>query len=160
MAKILDDNYELDEKDPASYSIIPPGEYNFEVMDFKRTREPYRNKKSNIDIGDCPCREVSLKIYDDDGHDFGGINDKLYLIDDADWKLKMFFSSIGMRKHGEKFRMDWEGAKRKHGRVKIKNTVKDSTKTPGEKVIFCNVERYLDPPTASAAPASGDDNPL
>jgi len=126
---------------------IPEGEHYFRV----------RNVTKGFDEKhQCDAATVTLEVRA--GETTATIQDKLPCHTAFEWKLGAFFKSLGLRKSGEKLRMNWDAAVGQWGRCKI--VIKK-----GRERDFHNIGSYLDrngkqPPAwcveplgAAAAPA-------
>jgi len=126
----------------SSFTEIEDGEYNFEVKSWKKGRhEPKPGSK----LPPCNKAILDVEIYDDDGRSLGNIDHNLFLHSRTEGLICQFFRSIGSRKHGEKLQMNWNTVPGSKGRCKIKNKTEDSRKHPGEKVTYCQIDKFLDP---------------
>lgn len=127
------------------FIVLEPGEYAFEVNKFERsTYTPSANAKTPA----CKMALVTIKISTKEGDCY--IVDKFPMASTMEWKISSFFRSIGMKKHGEPIKIDWEGAIGKTGICKVTKT--EGTKKDG--VFFNNIDRYVDP---RATTEGGDD---
>ena len=143
--KVFDWDDEI-ENDGEEFTTVEEGDYDFTVEKFERGNyTPGPNAKTPP----CNAADMTLKITTKDGDCF--VRDRLLLAGNNEWRISAFFRSIGMKKHGEKLKMDFKGAIGKTGRAHI-------TKTEGQTkgVYFNNVGKYIDPP-ASAAKKDKDD---
>lgn len=139
--KILDWDDEIeDDGNGGSFITLEPGDYEFEVSKFERSHyTPSASAKTPA----CNQANITLKISTDEGDAY--ILDKFPMASSMEWKISAFFRAVGMKKHGEKLKMDWNGSIGKKGKCKI-------IKTAGNKdgVFFNNVDRYIDPPVGKA----------
>ena len=121
------------ESDGQEYVAVVPGDYSFTVT--KVERKQYQGSDK---IPACNMAEVSGTI--DVPKGTATFRERLYLVGSQEWKLSSFFRCLGMKKHGEALKMDWNGSIGESGRATI-------TKTKGEKqdIFFNNVKAYLDP---------------
>ena len=105
------------EKDSPGFILLPTGDYDFEVVDFERSRHNGSNK-----LPPCPKATVHLKISgkDADGNEGSTtIKYNLFLHEKTEGMLCAFFTGIGQRKHGEKIKMNWGKVVGSTGRAKI-----------------------------------------
>lgn len=139
---ILDWNARIEDDGSGEFTLLPPGEYAFRVTSL----EYQRSNASN-----APMAKVTLEV-DYEG-ELVNVYDYLVLTKKAEWKLCSFFRSIGMKKHGEPFVMNWSRVVGAMGRAKMyveKYTKKDGTDGESNKV-----KHYIDSPGAvPAAPPS------
>lgn len=123
--------------DGEPFSMVPPGDYNFEITNLEKTKTA---KGDNM-------AKLTFKVYDDETE--GSITDNIVLIKRCEWKISQFFRSIGLKKHGETIKMHWNKVLGAKGRIRIK---KDSfIGKDGNERESRAVDRYLDP-------AQADDN--
>lgn len=129
-----DDTIEND-GEQSDFVTLEEGDYEFTVHKWERGHyTPTAGAKTPA----CNQVELTLQIRTKNGDAY--VNDKIQLASTMEWKLAAFFRSIGLKKHGEKLKMEWDKINGRKGRAHI-------TKTPGknEGVFFNNVARYLDP---------------
>ena len=138
--RVLGWDDEIQNDGQSSFTILPPGEYDFEVVDCKRGRhEP----KGNGKLPACPKATVVLRCYAPDGEQVD-LSHNLFLHSRCEGMLCEFFRGIGQRKHGEPLRPNWNAVVGSRGRCKV--AVRDYTKKDGEKGQSNDVKRFLDPP--------------
>ena len=111
--ELLDWDSEL-ENDGQQYVIVPPGDYTFTVTDVERANYNGSDKLP-------PCKMVTIKGTIDTDLGDATFQENLYLVRKQEWKLSAFFRSIGMKKHGEKLRMEWGKVPGARGKAKFKN---------------------------------------
>ena len=119
----------------SDFTILPEGDYDFEVVEFERARHAGSEK-----IPPCNKAVVSLKIKSDT--DETTIKHNLYLHSKTEGMLCAFFSAIGQRQHGEKLKMDWSKVVGSTGRAKIE--IKKITKDDGTVAEFNQVKKFYD----------------
>lgn len=102
------DTLNMDENEDQQYIKLEPGKYVFVVKEFHRTEY-----KGSAKIPACPCAEMVLAIGTVKGTATAKIN--FPLCSTVAWKIAAFFRSIGMKKRGEDFVMDFPGAVGKSG---------------------------------------------
>lgn len=130
--------------------VLEPGEYPFTVLSFERARFAGSEK-----VPPCPQAIVHLQINAPEGPVPMNVN--LFLHTRFEWKLCQFFTSLGLRQHGEKLRMNWAAVAGRSGRCKItKRTYKDRNGTDRE---ANDVDEFLDPISAPSAPQAGGFTP-
>lgn len=100
------------EKD-SEFSLLPEGDYDFEVIDFERARHPGSDK-----LPPCNKAIVHIKIVDKEGRS-NLIRHNLFLHSTTEGMLCAFFTGIGQRKHGEKITMNWNQVVGAKGRAKV-----------------------------------------
>lgn len=145
-----DDEIENDAE--MEFVTLPEGDYRFMMQEYEKAI--YNGSSTKIGLG-CPMVIVKLKIFSDKGN--ANVQDRLYMNKNLEWKLSSFFRSLGMKKHGQKFKMDFDAAIGKEGMCHIKLT--QSSGADGQPKTFMNVDRYIDS-EASIAPTKPDDMPF
>lgn len=128
------------ENDGNDFVVLKPGEYPFEVLGFERARS-----KGNDKNPACNMAKVNIAICDDSGNHLAKIVHNIYLSTKSEWVICQFFRSIGLRKHGEKFVMNWNAIGGKCGRCTVINKEESSKNDPAKKIIFNNIGKFLDP---------------
>jgi hypothetical protein len=125
----------------SDFTVLPEGEYAFEVKDFERARHQGSEKLP-------PCNKAVMHIRLNGG-DLGSttVKHNLFLHEITEGMISAFFTAIGMKKHGEKLKMDWPGTIGRTGRAKIK-----IRKYEGNE--YNEVSRFLEPDDG-AAPKAG-----
>lgn len=130
--------------------VLEPGEYPFTVQSFERARFAGSEK-----VSPCPQAIVHLQINAPEGPVPMNVN--LFLHTRFEWKLCQFFTSLGLRQHSEKLRMNWAAVAGRSGRCKItKRTYKDRNGVDRE---ANDVDEFLDPISAPSAPQAGGFTP-
>ena len=124
------------ESDGSEFTVLPEGDYTFEVTNMERGSFPGSEKM-------CPCAKatLTLKVSDDKGNT-ANVFDDLILHKKMEWKLSQFFRAIGMKQKGQRISMDWNRVVGSRGRVRIyinKYTAKDGNPRENNKV-----QKYYD----------------
>ena len=140
------------EKD-SEFTLLPEGDYDFEVLKFERGRSNGSAKMSA-----CPMAILSIKVFNKNNPKAGTtvITHNLCLNRKLEWKLCEFFTAIGDRKHGEPLKMNWAAVTGKTGRCKI--IVDDYVNNKGEKKTNNKIDKFYEAaetpttPTASFTP--------
>lgn len=133
-----DSEFDFDDSD--EYIILPPGEYDFEVKSFQRSRyEGGVSKKDGKTIPPCPVAKIQIGIKTDEGDVV--IYDTFFINPDSEkniHKMSKFFRSVGLAKPGSKVKMAWwsDELVGMTGRAKIYNR-KNNDKT------YNNVSYYI-----------------
>lgn len=91
---------------------------------------------------DCQAFNMTLRATAPDGTE-AEIMAQLKLWSTLEWIICDFFRSIGLRKHGEKGRPQWEQVEGKTGWARL--SVRQFTGRNGGPVDINDVEKYLDP---------------
>jgi hypothetical protein len=102
------------ESDGQEFITVEPGDYTFTVTKVERQEYPGNGGK----IPACKLAIVSGEIDVPKGK--ATFRERLYLCSSFEWKLSAFFRCLGMKKHGEKLRMDFNGAIGKRGMAAFK----------------------------------------
>ena len=133
----------------STFELLPEGEYTFLVESFERGRyEPTPNAK----LPACNMVTLSLKITGNDQS--ATLQHRLFLHTRCEGMLCDFFTSIGMRKHGEPLKMNWSAVAGRRGRCKI--GIRTWKGNDGVDRQSNEVKRFLDfEPEKMAAPATG-----
>ena len=104
------------ESDGQEYVTVQPGDYAFTVTKVERQNYP-GNVNSGGKIPACHLAVVTGEIDVPKGK--ATFRERLYLYKGYEWKLSAFFRCLGMKKHGEKLRMNFNGAIGKRGMAKF-----------------------------------------
>ena len=99
--ELLDWDSEIS-SDSGEYIVLPEGDYPFTVKDVQRS-----SFKGSDKIPPCNKVSVNLVIDTEDGKAY--CTDNFYLVKKVEWKISAFFRAIGMKRKGEKVKMDWPG---------------------------------------------------
>lgn len=131
------------------FTILPEGDYDFTIVDLERKRFEGSAKMSA-----CPKAEVSIKLYDSNNQSVGSttVKENLLLNRKMEWKLCQFFTAIGLRKHGEPLKMNWNSVKGRTGRCKV--IINKYTNDKGEERENNRIDKFYEPvdtPTAYSA---------
>lgn len=100
------------EKD-SSFVELPPGDYDFIIDHYERGRSQGSDKipASNMAI-------VFFNVTGPDGKE-ATIRENFILHSKMEWKLSELFRSVGLKKEGEKLRMNWNALPGLKGRAKV-----------------------------------------
>ena len=134
-----------------SFVLLPEGDYPFEVEGFTRARHPGSVKLP-------PCNKAELKIRINGPKGSAAVTHNLFLHSKCEGLLCAFFTSIGLRRHGEPLHMRWDIIG-KGGTCHV--GVRTYTNKSGEERQTNEITRFLDPEEAprqtavSAATAAG-----
>lgn len=116
-------------------TILPEGNYIFEVIGFERGRFPGGKK-----IPACNKAMLTLSVKTDTGN--VTVYTDLILHSTVEWKLCDFFRSIGLKKPGERLTMDWDKVPGARGKAHFKP--REFIDKEGNKRVTNDVDRYLD----------------
>jgi hypothetical protein len=119
----------------SEFVILPEGDYDFEVVNFERTRSSGSDKLP-------PCNMAVLDIRITDGRQSTNVKERLVLHTKMEWKLSQFFRSIGQKKQGETVRMNWNAVPGAKGRCKVK--VRKYTNDKGEEKETNEIAKFYD----------------
>lgn len=135
------------ENDGSDYEPLPEGEYDFTVIGLERARHT-PSKDGKIP----PCNKAVLEIIvSGDGRDIT-LKPNLLLHSKMEWKLCEFFTSIGLRKKGERLQMNWSAVIGARGRCSL--SIRNWTNEKGQKGTANEVQRFLEPEEVKAPTAS------
>ena len=100
------------QKDSNSFVRLKPGEYEFTVKSFERGRHGGSDKLP-------PCNKAIIKVEIETNEGTAILTSNLFLHSKTEGLLSSFFGSIGLKKHGEPLRMDWNAIIGRKGRCKV-----------------------------------------
>ncbi len=144
MDKALDWNDEI-ENDGQGFALIPEGDYHFGVQSFERGRHGGSEK-----IPACNKAVLTLAIlgpeYPFKKEILGTVQTNLFLHSKFEWKLCQFFTAIGLRKHGEKLKMDWSKVTWAEGTCHV--GVRKWTGNDGKEHESNEITEFYDPETS------------
>ena len=123
------------ESDGSEITVLPEGDYEFEVKNVTRGSFPGSAKM-------CACNKVTLTLEIKSEQGDAYVYDDLILHKVMEWKLSQFFLSIGLKKKGEKITMDWSKVLGAKGLAKI--GVKEYTDKQDNLRTVNRVEKYID----------------
>lgn len=138
------------EDDGQEFIILPEGDYEFEVVGFERADFKGSSKMS-------PGNKVilSLQVTTDKG--IANVRTDLIMNRVMEWRISAFFRSIGLKKHGEKLKMDWSRVLQAKGRARFKpRTYMDN----GTERQVNDLVRFYDPETPEKDNSVDDDLPF
>jgi len=134
-------NYEIGwddqiEKDGPEFTVLPEGDYNFEIVDFERGRYAGGDK-----LPPCNKAVVHIKIQGPEG--MSTIRHQLFLHSITEGMLCAFFTAIGQRKKGERVTMNWNAVVGSTGRAKV--GIKKWKNDKGEELTFNEIKKFYEP---------------
>ena len=100
------------EKDSNS-ATLPEGDYDFVIDHFERARHPGSDK-----IPPCNKALVFFRVMGPDGQETT-IQEGYILHTKLEWKLSELFCGVGLKKKGEKLKMNWPALPGLKGRAQI-----------------------------------------
>jgi len=117
-------------------TLLSVGVADFKIVNMKRDRY-----NGGAKISACPMVKLEVQLSNDEGRT--KIESTLFLHSDVEWKLSEFFRAIGLKKHGEKIRMDWTAVVGAVGKceVGIREYVDKNT---AEKKQINEIKKWLD----------------
>ena len=149
MADVMEKEIGWDEEienEGGGFTLLKEGDYDFEVVEFKRGRH---NGSAKMPA----CNKAMLKLRVSGGGKSTTIEENLFLHSKVEWKLCQFFRSIGLKVSGEKVRMDWSRVPGAKGRCHV---IVEKWKGNDDKERESNrVSEFYDAPSATVAPAKG-----
>ena len=124
------------ENDGDEFITLPPGDYFFRVDGVERGRHPGSEK-----LPPCPKAVVSIRVFSDQGEIV--LKHNLFLHSRTESMISQFFAGIGMKKKGEKLKMDFAKAVGKEGKLKLSTRTYDGN-TYNDIKRFYRPEEYMD----------------
>ena len=126
------------ENESPEFVVLPEGDYDFEVTKFERGRHGGSDK-----LPPCNKAIVHIKIESDLGVTI--IQNNFFLHSKTEGLICAFFTAIGLRKHGERFVMDWPATVGTRGRAKV-GTRKWTNE--GREYISNEIRKFYEPEDA------------
>lgn len=124
------DEIENDGNDQEMPVVIPEGEYDFKIVDFKREKS-----KSGANMA-----HLVMRVDTENGHSL--IHEYIVLIKNQEWKISAFFRSIGQKKRGERVSMDWNKVLNAKGKAHV--YIDTFTDNQGKERQSNKIDRYID----------------
>lgn len=121
------------EKDGGDFILLKPGDYDFTITNFERGRYDGGDK-----LPPCNMAIVHCQIETPEGSTT--IQNRLFLHSKTEGILSAFFSSIGLKKKGEKLKMDWNKVIGSKGRCKV--DLRNWTNDSGEVKQSNDIKRF------------------
>lgn len=128
------------EKD-SDFILLPEGDYSFTVENFERGRHNGSDK-----LPPCNKAILMIKIISSEGE--VTIRHNLFLHTKTEGMLSAFFSSIGQKKKGEKFTMNWNAVTGAAGRCKV--GIHEFTGDDGKQKRYNQIVRFYPKEDAKA----------
>lgn len=125
------------EKDNPDFVILPEGDYDFEVESMERGRHNGSEK-----LPPCNKATLSIRIMAEDGQETT-VRHNLFLHKKCEGMLCAFFTAIGLRRHGEKIKMNWNAVPGSRGRCKIK--IRNWKSNNGNDMQSNEIARFYEP---------------
>lgn len=124
------------ENDNPEFTILPKGDYDFEIIEFERARHPGSEK-----LPPCNKAIVTVQCRGADGITTN-IKHNLFLHTKTEGLLCQFFTAIGQRKKGEKITMNWNKVVGAKGRCKL--GIRKWTSNKGEERTMNQIEKFYE----------------
>lgn len=128
------------EKESTGFITLPEGDYTFKVQEFQRGRHEGSQKLP-------PCNKAVITLVVETPEGEARIRHNLFLHSRTEGMISAFFISIGLKKHGEPLKMDWQRVIGRTGRVKIGVRTHDGKQ-------YNEVKRFYDPEDTTAPTAA------
>lgn len=143
MSDYVNDGYELGwdaeiENEGKDFVVAEPGDYDFTVIGFERGRFGGSDKMP-------PCNQAKLSISIEIPGASGEcvIKHNLFLHSKTEWKLCEFFTSIGLRKKGQRVQMNWNAVMGARGRCKV--TKRSFRNKDGKELWTNDIDKFYEP---------------
>lgn len=142
MSEINDEalSWDAEIEDGNENTLVEPGTYRFRVRNLVKGRY---QPKTGGKLPPCPKAIITLVILDESANPIGRFDESLLLCRSLEWKVSAFFRSIGLKKHGERFVMDWSKVVDAEGRCEIE--YRTWAKEDGTMGKANQVKKWLDP---------------
>jgi hypothetical protein len=128
------------------YTILPEGEYPFEVSSIERGRH-----SGSDNLPACYKAIVHLKVTGATGT--VPLKHNLFLHSKTEGLICAFFVAIGLRKPGERLRMDWNATVGRWGRAELE--VHEYTGNDGREYKINRVKKFIPPDSDKQAAPRG-----
>ena len=118
------------EKEGSDFILLPEGDYEFTVKKFERARFD-----GSENLPACNKAIVTFSIESPEGN--VELKDNYLLISKFEWKLSQLFLALGLKKRGERLKMNWAAITGKKGKCHIfvdTYTKKDGTEGKSNKI--------------------------
>lgn len=94
------------------FTLLPEGDYDFTVEKFERARH-----EGSAKVPPCNMAKITFTIWGE--NDKFEVTENFFLCNKFEWKLSQFFLSLGLKKHGEPLRMNWNAVTGKRGKCHV-----------------------------------------
>lgn len=115
----------------SSFILLPDGDYEFTVTEFLRARH---EGSENLP----PCNKAILTINIKTKQGESNIKHNLFLHSRTEGMVSAFFLGIGLKKHGEPFKMNWNNVIGSKGICKVSTRLYDGKQ-------YNDIKRFYDP---------------
>ena len=127
--------------DGPEFTILPEGDYDFEVVTFERGRHNGSEKLP-------PCNKAIVYIKITGAEGTTTIKHNLFLHTITEGMLCAFFRAIGQREKDEEIKMNWNAVVGARGRAKV--GIRTYTKDDGSTATFNEIKKFY-PATEKAS---------
>ena len=121
----------------SQFVLLPEGIYDFTVTKFERE---WFDGSAKIE----PCPKAALELTITAPQGTSVVKENLLLSPKVEWKLCSFFKSIGQKKSGVAFKMDWTKVLGAKGKAEIE--INEYVGNDGSQMKNNRVKSYLDAP--------------
>lgn len=128
--------------DGEEFTVLPAGDYDFEVVAFERGRHDGSSK-----LPPCNKAVLSLKLTGDGGSTT--IKHNLFLHTKTEGMISQFLISIGQKKHGEPTRPNWNAMIGAKGRAKV--SIRTWKGNDGSDYQSNQIKKFYEPETHETA---------
>lgn len=122
------------QNDGAEFTLLPEGDYNFEVKKFERGRHNGSDK-----LPACNKAILTIGLSAENG-DTTTVEHNLFLHSKTEGMLSSFFASIGQKKKGEPLKMNWPSVTGSTGRCKV--VIEEWEGRSGEKMQSNRIKKF------------------
>lgn len=129
-----------------TFTVLPAGEYDFEVIDFERKRHPGSDR-----LPSCNKAELQIRVTAPNGESTT-VYHNLFLHTRTAGFLSEFFVAIGHMKKGETIRMNWNQVVGARGRCRV--GVRTWTGNDGQERQSNEIKKFLEPQAQGQAAQS------
>lgn len=92
------------------FVLLPEGDYDFTVAKYERARH-----EGSAKVPPCNMAKVTFTIWG--AEDSVEITENFFLCNKFEWKLSALFLALGLKKHGEPLKMNWNAITGKRASV-------------------------------------------
>ena len=130
-------NWDDEISNESQFILLSEGVYDFTVTKFERA---WHEGSAKIE----PCPKAVLELTIDSPQGRAIVKENLLLANSLEWKLCQFFKSIGQKKHGVAFKMDWSKVLGAKGKAKI--IINEYVGNDGNQYKNNKVDYFIDAP--------------
>ena len=125
------------------FTLLPEGDYDFKITKFERARYEGSEK-----MPPCNMAKITFEIFSK--NESTTITDNFYLNSKGEWKISALYLAIGLKKHGEPIRMQWNSVIGKTGKLKL--TVEKYSRRDGGVGEVNRIKKFYDFQGENTAP--------